>query len=372
MFCKQIVDEFLKASQNKRIVLWGAGKFVQEIVEKYNNVECIIDSNPEKWGTKHCSLKVYSPEHLYALNPNEYIIYVTTAGNTYGITKLIKQVDDFKIFYHGVISDKFFEYFSNSLYDNYERIREVERNLADDRSKKVYRECVRRRIIGSTAGYNDLKTAEHQQYIFTPMYKNMCDEEVFIDCGGYIGDSIEKFVWAFGNKVNKIYSFECFEENVAKIRLAGETLQQEGWEGELVVEPYAVSDKNSKAIFNDIGKSESGYLPESRLTVEYNDKLEPVNTFEVETKRIDDVVKEGEKVTLIKMDIEGAEYEALKGAERIIRKYKPRLAISIYHNPQDYWRIYELIREFSSDYKFAVRHHQNNHLDTVLYAWEEK
>lgn len=54
MFCKQTVDNFLEASQNKRIVLWGAGKFVEEIVEKYNNVECIRDSDSEKWGTKCC------------------------------------------------------------------------------------------------------------------------------------------------------------------------------------------------------------------------------------------------------------------------------------------------------------------------------
>ena len=113
--------------------------------------------------------------------------------------------------------------------------------------------------------------------------------------------------------------------------------------------PYAVSDKNGRITFNDIGNPEGGYLPDSRLTVQYNEKLAPINIVEVETKTIDDYLPENEKVTLIKMDIEGAEYEALKGAEKTIKKYQPRLAISIYHNPDDYWRICEVIHSFNSE-----------------------
>ena len=253
----------------------------------------------------------------------------------------------------------------------YSAIEKMEAALYDDRSKKIYREVVRRRIIGATGEYNKLKTRIDPQYLYQDMYKNVSGNEIIVDCGGYIGDSVEKFVLAFGNKVKKIYSFECFEDNILKIKEMGQTLKKEGWSGELVVASYAVSDKTDKIIFNDIGNPDSGYLPDSRLTVQYNEKLAPIKTIEVETRTIDGFIPEDEKVTLIKMDIEGAEYDALKGAEKTIKKDKPRLAISIYHNPSDYWRIYELIHEFSSEYKFAVRHHQNNHLDTVLYAWVE-
>ncbi len=64
----------------------------------------------------------------------------------------------------------------------------------------------------------------------------------------------------------------------------GQTLKKEGWSGELVVAPYAVSDKTDKIIFNDIGNPDSGYLPDSRLTVQYNEKLAPIKTIEVETR----------------------------------------------------------------------------------------
>lgn len=371
--CRQTTENFLERTKDKKIVLWGAVETnVKKVISLFDNLECIIDSDSERWELKCEGLTIYSPEHLYALNPDTHVILVTSrSANVFSITKAIKEVDNFDIFYLNVITDKFFCFFSKELYDNYERIQNVEKILYDDRSRKVYREVVRRRIIGATGEFNNLKTRTDPQYIFRHMY-TIVDDEVIIDCGGYIGDSVEKFVLAFGNSVKKIYSFECFQDNIIRIIEKGEELKKNGWKGELVVAPYAVSDKNDKIIFNDIGKPEGGYLPDSRLTVQYNEKLAPINTIEVETKTIDDYLPENERVTLIKMDIEGAEYEALKGAEKTIKKYQPRLAISIYHNPDDYWRICEVIHSFNSEYQFAVRHHQNNHLDTVLYAWIEE
>lgn len=371
--CKQTTENFLEKTKDKKIVLWGAVETnVKKAHSLFNNLECIIDNDSEYWGLKCEGLTIYSPEHLYAFTPSTHAILVTVhMSNIYSVMKAIKQVDNFEIFYLNAVTDKFFCFFSNQLYDNYEKIREIEKELYDDTSKKVYREVVKRRIIGATGEFNDLKTGTDPQYIFRHMYEKVCDE-VIIDCGGYIGDSVEKFVLSFGNNVKKIYSFECFQDNIVKIKEKGKELKENGWRGELVVAPYAVSDKNDTIIFNDIGKPEGGYLPDSRLTVQYNEKLAPINTIEVETKTIDDYLPENERVTLIKMDIEGAEYDALKGAEKTIKKCKPRLAISIYHNPSDYWRIYELIHSFSDEYQFAVRHHQNNHLDTVLYAWVEE
>jgi hypothetical protein len=90
---------------------------------------------------------------------------------------------------------------------------------------------------------------------------------------------------------------------------------------------------------------------------------------EVQTVRLDDVIPAGERITFIKADIEGSEYAMLQGAKRIIQTYKPRLAISIYHEGVDYFRIPQLIKEFMPEYNLAVRHHKKSHVDTDLYAW---
>ena len=68
------------------------------------------------------------------------------------------------------------------------------------------------------------------------------------------------------------------------------------------------------------------------------------------------------------MDIEGTEMEALKGAEYIIKKYKPKLAISIYHKPEDIVEIPKYILNINPDYKLYLRHYSDNAGETVLYA----
>lgn len=77
---------------------------------------------------------------------------------------------------------------------------------------------------------------------------------------------------------------------------------------------------------------------------------------------------EGKPVTFIKLDIEGTELYALKGARKTIEKYKPRLSICLYHKPEDLITIPEYILSLRSDYKLYVRHYSFYRAETVLYA----
>lgn len=84
--------------------------------------------------------------------------------------------------------------------------------------------------------------------------------------------------------------------------------------------------------------------------------------------RLDDALK-GEQVTFIKMDIEGSEVAALRGAEEILRTQKPQLAVCVYHKTSDFWEIPSLTREGGLNYKLYLRHHYNrNCWGTVLYG----
>ena len=73
-------------------------------------------------------------------------------------------------------------------------------------------------------------------------------------------------------------------------------------------------------------------------------------------------------VTFIKMDIEGSEYQALLGAKQIIKEKVPKLAISVYHNPEDIVQIPRLILSLRKEYKFYIRHYSSTGFDTILYA----
>ena len=74
------------------------------------------------------------------------------------------------------------------------------------------------------------------------------------------------------------------------------------------------------------------------------------------------------KATFIKLDIEGAEKEALRGAKKIIIKYSPKLVICIYHKSTDLWRIPLLIKKYVSSYSFYLRHYGQFIYGTVCYA----
>lgn len=73
-------------------------------------------------------------------------------------------------------------------------------------------------------------------------------------------------------------------------------------------------------------------------------------------------------VTMLKLDVEGAEQAALRGARALIARSRPVLALSLYHLPRDPWEIPALVRSMCPDYRFYLRQHFNNSFDCVFYA----
>ena len=90
----------------------------------------------------------------------------------------------------------------------------------------------------------------------------------------------------------------------------------------------------------------------------------------VQVVALDDVLPDY-KPSLIKLDIEGAEPDALRGAHRNIVKYGPELAVSVYHAPHHIWQIPAQIRSMLPDHRLYLRSHWYNGFDTVVYAFPE-
>ena len=88
---------------------------------------------------------------------------------------------------------------------------------------------------------------------------------------------------------------------------------------------------------------------------------------EIETVALDDVL-EGKRITFIKMDIEGAEYEALLGARKLIEINRPRMAISVYHKYEDFVTLADLVLKMHPDYRISFRHYGFDELETVMYV----
>lgn len=91
----------------------------------------------------------------------------------------------------------------------------------------------------------------------------------------------------------------------------------------------------------------------------------------IQVDRLDAMLPESEPVTFIKMDLEGAELHALGGAKQTIQRYRPKLAVSIYHKPEDIWEIPGIILKLNPDYRLYLRHYSIAAAETVVYAISE-
>ena len=70
-----------------------------------------------------------------------------------------------------------------------------------------------------------------------------------------------------------------------------------------------------------------------------------------------DCVLQGDPCTLLKMDVEGAEREALAGAAQTIARWKPRLNIACYHRNEDLFALPLQVHALCPDYALYLRHH---------------
>lgn len=204
--------------------------------------------------------------------------------------------------------------------------------------------------------YNQFLTENDNVYIATYLggkqyfdtFIKADDNEVFLDVGCCNGNTILDFIkWA--GKYKKVYAFEPDKINIQKCQ---KNMAKNNIDNVIFVNKGAWSKKNIIK-FNISGNGNSRICDEGENQIEVID--------------IDSVVND-DRVTFIKMDIEGAELEALKGARQTIIKNKPKLAISVYHKNEDIIEILNYIDKLDVGYKFYLRHYTHSGAETVLYA----
>ena len=221
--------------------------------------------------------------------------------------------------------------------------------LSDEKSKEVYKAVLKFKLTEDYTYLINVKDDVKKQY-FDEVVK-FSDEEVFVDCGGYTGDTIEAFLKAVDNKFKHIYSFEPDERNFKILSEFVSKLPQE------------IKEKITPINAGVSYKNETFYLQASggwtTCTSEVTDRTARVTA-------IDEAG--GAAPTFIKMDIETFETYALLGAMDTIINHKPKLAICIYHKFSDLWDIPLLLKQWVSEYKIYIRHYLNTQSETVVYA----
>ncbi|RDY24510.1 FkbM family methyltransferase [Romboutsia maritimum] len=337
--------------KNKNVVLFGVGVYGQ-MVEQYLKEQDIeiafyCDNNKDKQGTYINNIKVISPNEI--LKVDNYVVFVTARHCVKEILNQLKSMN--------IQAISFDNFIVNSRYEEFEYV--YNDILGDEKSKEVYISILKSMLTGDSK-YCE-KIMEGSSFYALPNFTNT-GNDIFVDAGAYVGDTVEQFIWNNIGQFKKIYAFEPGEKQFMAMQYRLSRLLKE----------WAIPENKIQCI-----KAGLGIKTEEKLYFENNDAL-LCNNFsgisaEGKAKKsmiysLDEYLN-GDRVTFIKSDIEGFEMELLKGSEKTLKSYKPKLAISVYHKPDDLIEITKYLKTIVPEYKMALRHHAPTLVDTVLYCW---
>lgn len=189
-----------------------------------------------------------------------------------------------------------------------------------------------------------------KQYFDLNVLEPKSDDEVFVDAGCYDGkSSINASQWAKG-RLKKVYAFEPDANSIKQCESAISSI---GCEYELFnIATWSKRDTLCFDVHNNAG---------------YGSKVSNIGEALVNADSIDNMLN-GKPVTYIKLDVEGSEIETLKGAINTIKKYRPQMAISIYHKPEDIVEIPVFLEQLHLNYKYYIRQYQTRKCETTLYC----
>jgi FkbM family methyltransferase len=189
---------------------------------------------------------------------------------------------------------------------------------------------------------------------------SLSEHEKMVDCGASIGESTNGLISATQGRFDHSWMIEPDRLNIAGVQNLLRKYVGTDIESKLSLHQFAVGEHEAEMPFQHLGNHGSSVLP----AAEAQDC--PRSDY-VRVRRIDDIIDD--KPTIIKMDVEGSELLALKGASGVIRDARPKLMVSGYHRSTDLVKIPAFIDTIAPDYKIGLRHHTEDRWDTCLYFY---
>ena len=329
----------------------AAEYFIKYLTKNNVKIEAIIDK--KRKGTIE-GIVIYSFEEVKKQYDIEKAVFVISAPSCKDEirSELLQYVKAEQIYYFEV---ELYQYYGSNyniykkyVLNNIRGLAEIYTNLSDEFSKKTMLRVIEGRLTGNLDVISDIWVKN--QYWPEDIIR-LDEKEVIIECGSFDGETLKELCTRLNYKYKHIYCFEpdsqCKNVLTQVINSidsnSGITYFQKGTYNETTVLYFMNEDLSS-------GLS----------------KIDETGDSKIEVVAIDDVISE--EVTYIKMDIEGAELDTLMGAKEIITKYKPKLAVCIYHKDSDILDIMKYLQTLNSQYRFYIRHHNCNMTETVLYA----
>lgn len=251
------------------------------------------------------------------------------------ISNILKIADEQELYAPEVpvIGDGLFD--SAFLHKNAKDLKLVYDRLADDISKKTFENILKYKLSGKINYLIDCQIDENEPYSSFLKLNN----ERFLDLGAYNGDTVLGFIEKCPN-YDGITALEPDRKTFKKLLNNTENLR------DFTPINACISDKCETVSFKMLGGRNS-------VLGEGKDEIEAVTVDSLKFKP-----------TYIKMDVEGEEVAAIKGAKQTILENKPKMLISAYHRTDDFVTIPKAVLSIRDDYKIYIRHFK------YLPAWD--
>ena len=361
-FIKEL-KQWISDNDNSSFYLFGAGNYMPYVVKLLQKhgipVSAIVDSF--RGGTSFKGIPIIQwsifLKKLESLNPR-FLISAPSVANQI-VKQINKSLPNAIIDRCGMEIEFFSEYvpdveqYRTYLLNNYTLFEEFALSLEDELSQHTLECVLKGRISGDFSYFS--ACAVGNQYYPNGIIK-FSDHELVVELGSFDGTTLRDFI----ERCPKYYCVYCFEPELRlQPYLEMIRMEEEKKGNRIVLVPKGAWDCEDTLQFY-IDDSLTG---SSTLAMNYGRR----EAVEIETITIDKLIHE--PITYIKMDIEGVELRALRGAVNQITTYRPKLAICVYHKTNDLLDIWNYLRKIVPGYRFYLRHHEkNNGTETVLYA----
>ena len=341
----------------KPVVLFGAGNFGKEFLLFFKNkgtkVVAFSDNDNNKIGKDYCGIKIIAKKEISIIY-GKNIQIVTSCAMYHEVTRdLIKMgfINLWSPMYFSTIYPKDFNVLVwknniNLLLNNRNKINLVYKLFIDNKSKKTFINILKYRLL---LDFKLLKQSvdKTDQYFNTKIIK-LTKKEIFLDGGAFDGDTIRVFIKKTNNHFSKVFAFEPDRVNFKKL---SNYINQHS-DDRIKLLNLGIGDKKSTLSFSNDGNIQS------RIVM--NNDTNTINIVPID--------KFKEPFTYIKLDIEGYEKQALIGARKTIKEYRPKLAVCAYHYINDLWEVPLMIKKLNKYYKLYLRHHGQFLYDTICYV----
>ena len=339
----------------KEIVLFGTGEAAPRALQYFRKkgirVKYYCDNDKRKIGRTFHGVNIFSPMNLK--NEIDPVVVITSAF-VQEIKKQLEEIGVKKIYYFPMLGYASYEKIEDvddslTINNNKGNISKLESILYDKLSVKVFRNIINNKISWNGEYLNEIGNA--QDIYFPSDIMKLSTKESFVDAGAYTGDTIRVLLKKTRGRFNKIYGFEP-SDNIFK------KLQQ--WIKKYNNPNIKCFKKGLYDTNNRLRATLMGDTGDSAIKIDGKDWMDVV--------ALDTFFGNKEPITLIKMDIEGAEKQAILGARTLIQTFKPKLSICLYHSCEDLWEIPFLIKSIMPEYKLFLRPHSQYLNHTICYA----